>query len=926
VTFSASADVSGNGGITPISSDTVPLGTTVTAVNDAPTVTGNVTMVTQGSTVTSLITPVFSDTTDQVTGGSSANTLGGIAITGNASDGTTQGVWQYSVDGGTTWIAISTGVSDTQALVLPDTAKLQFVGVPGYTGTPGGLTVHGIDSSTDVAIPGVGTGTSLQGGNTAYDNIDVSGINNGGITAVSTSAVPLNTVVAGSVAGNFVEPNNGLPTDVQVPVNDTVILNLNPAGDYTTATFQITGNYASGQDVLTFTNNPATMGDITGAFDSSTGTMTLSSATATPAQWQAALRAIKYYDSSDTPSAADRTVTMKIVDSAAGELSLGTSTLTVTPANDTPILDYGIALTLPDGIEDASATPTGATGFLVSTLAGNGTGPGNVTDPDGPGTVLSLAGIAITTVDTAHGNWWYSTDGGTTWTKFASSSQTAVSDGNALHLVADADTRLYFQVTDPNWNGTVANAITFRAWDSFDGVANGALSALPAGLGGGVNTPGSAYSAATKTLPLIVDPVNDAPIASGEATLPPVRQDNGNPPGGTVENLFTQHFDDSTDQVTGGSSAHTLAGIAIVGNEATAGQGIWKYSLDGGATWVAIPTTGLSDDHAILLPATAKLQFLPNGSFSGQPGQLTVHLIDSSGGPVTFSNDGDVTANGGITAVSAGTVDLSTIITPVPNNDVPPNLLPLSDPSPSQQLDGGGFFGGSGLLYFGGRQPDWLVGSDVYRVLVAGQPGTANVSADVFYGSAPRQTLRFEARSISGGPLPPWLLFDPGLLNFSGTPPETFEGTVDVRVIATDRYGRQATADVHIIVTREPANIGTMLLQTQGSNETNNEPPPPANDQAPPPSGTPNPPPTNANPPATEGNGSTGEPTQQPPAEQGTPGLQGRLPGWLAPPDGIVVAEQGFGLSPQLRDQGPAARLARARALLNALAAGPPAL
>jgi hypothetical protein len=211
----------------------------------------------------------------------------------------------------------------------------------------------------------------------------------------------------------------------------------------------------------------------------------------------------------------------------------------------------------------------------------------------------------------------------------------------------------------------------------------------------------------------------------------------------------------------------------------------------------------------------------------------------------------------------------------------------------------------------------------VYRVLVAGQPGTANVSADVFYGSAPRQTLRFDARSISGGPLPPWLLFDPTLLSFSGTPPESFEGTVDARVIATDRNGRQATADVHIIVTREPADIGTMLLQTQGLQQTNNAPPPPANDQAPPPPDTPNPPPANATPPA--GDGGSGQPTQQPPAGQGTPAPQGSLPGWLTLPDSVVV-DQGFGLSPQLRDHGPAGRLTRARALLNALAAGPTAL
>lgn len=105
--------------------------------------------------------------------------------------------------------------------------------------------------------------------------------------------MPLNTVVAGSVAGQFVEPNDSAAVNAQVAVNDTVVLNLNPAGNYTTATFKITGNYANGEDVLTFANDGVTMGDIAGNFNVSTGTLTLTSATATPTQWQAALRAIR---------------------------------------------------------------------------------------------------------------------------------------------------------------------------------------------------------------------------------------------------------------------------------------------------------------------------------------------------------------------------------------------------------------------------------------------------------------------------------------------------------------------------------------------------------------------------------------------------------------------------------------------------------
>ncbi len=49
---------------------------------------------------------------------------------------------------------------------------------------------------------------------------------------------------------------------------------------------------------------PATMGNIAGSYNASTGVMTLSSAgnTATLAQWQAALRAVQYSNSSDNPS------------------------------------------------------------------------------------------------------------------------------------------------------------------------------------------------------------------------------------------------------------------------------------------------------------------------------------------------------------------------------------------------------------------------------------------------------------------------------------------------------------------------------------------------------------------------------------------------------------------------------------------------
>ena len=68
------------------------------------------------------------------------------------------------------------------------------------------------------------------------------------------------------------------------------------------------GQFASGQDTLSFTNVPATMGNIAGSYNAATGVMSLTSAggTATLAQWQAALRAVQYANSSDNPSTSAR--------------------------------------------------------------------------------------------------------------------------------------------------------------------------------------------------------------------------------------------------------------------------------------------------------------------------------------------------------------------------------------------------------------------------------------------------------------------------------------------------------------------------------------------------------------------------------------------------------------------------------------------
>src|SRR5207248_237251 len=107
------------------------------------------------------------------------------------------------------------------------------------------------------------------------------------------------------------------------------------------ATIQITSGLQSAEDVLFFLNfNPTTYGNISGSYTASTGLLTLTSAgaTATVAQWQAALRVVGYYSSAITPNTTNRTVSFTVTDSAAQSSNTVTKTVTVAAVNQTPVV------------------------------------------------------------------------------------------------------------------------------------------------------------------------------------------------------------------------------------------------------------------------------------------------------------------------------------------------------------------------------------------------------------------------------------------------------------------------------------------------------------------------------------------------------------------------------------------------------------
>jgi hypothetical protein len=123
------------------------------------------------------------------------------------------------------------------------------------------------------------------------------------------------------------------------------------------ATVSITGNFHSGEDMLSFTNTSAvTYGNIVASYNSGTGVLTLTSsgATATLAQWQAAMRAVNYTDSAVTPNTATRTISFVVNDGTKSSAAT-TKTVTVTATDQTPVTSSGgnAAFTAGDNVASA---------------------------------------------------------------------------------------------------------------------------------------------------------------------------------------------------------------------------------------------------------------------------------------------------------------------------------------------------------------------------------------------------------------------------------------------------------------------------------------------------------------------------------------------------------------------------------------------
>lgn len=349
-------------------------GIIVTPVNDAPTLTATTSTptFTEGGPAVSL----FSGTTiDTVESGQAILSL--TLTVSNVTDGSNE---VLTVDG--TDVALTNGNSvttDTNGMtgsvsVTSGTAVVSISKAEGISVSAARTLVNGITYKNTGEDPTAGTRTvtltSIQdNGGTANSGADTASLS----VASAVTVTPVNdapVLASGSGTPAYTENGTAVAIAPALTVNDPDNTTL------VSATISVTSGFQAAQDTLEFANSGSSaMGNIAGTYNAATGVLSLTSSggTATLAQWQAALRAVTYSNSSDDPNTSGRTISFTVSDGQANSAAV-TKTVTVTAVNDAP----------------ANITLSASTILAASTGAGATVGTLSATDPDSSDFTYSL--------------------------------------------------------------------------------------------------------------------------------------------------------------------------------------------------------------------------------------------------------------------------------------------------------------------------------------------------------------------------------------------------------------------------------------------------------------------------------------------------------------------------------------------------------
>jgi gliding motility-associated-like protein len=250
-------------------------------------------------------------------------------IAGNLSVGSTNGIGQAA------------NFNNPQSLATDNNGNLYVseagsnlirkVSVSGYTisaSLPSGLVINGK----------TGTLTGIPKSPSAAANYSITAYNSAGAASATVNITVIYPPVVKTSAPVTAFASMGDVTPVPVVIDGGALVTDLSKTTLASATVAVTGNFVTGQDVLAFTANAATMGNIAGTYSTTTGVLSLTSAgaTATLAQWQTALSAVTYSDINNVaPNTANRTVSFVVNDGIFNSLPVTkTVSLTYTPSSN----------------------------------------------------------------------------------------------------------------------------------------------------------------------------------------------------------------------------------------------------------------------------------------------------------------------------------------------------------------------------------------------------------------------------------------------------------------------------------------------------------------------------------------------------------------------------------------------------------------
>ncbi|MDF2578197.1 MAG: Ig family protein [Chlamydiales bacterium] len=558
----------------------------------------------------------------------------GIAIIATSiSSGPGGGNWQYSVDGGISWLDIEP-ISNNNALLLTDSDFIRF-NPDGHNGCSATISYKAWDQTHSSS--GSKADTTVPGLSAFSNNIDTATI-----VVSSVNDAPILSPISPTLS----------------PISEDDISNLGQAFDdfISSSIYDVDAGALMGIAV-TATSVSSGTGYWEYSIDGGSSWLLFGTVLNTSARLLHTDDLIRFhpdgingciatitYRAWDQTSGAHNTVVDTTVNgtSTAFSIATDTATLIVSNSNDAPILNQIHPILTP-----ITENQIGNGGQTISSIIGSSM------DDDDTG---ALKGIAITattiTSGAGTGNWQYSIDGGTLWTNI-----TAVSISNAL-LLKDTDLIRF----EPDGMNSCTATITYQAWDQ---TISSAGSYIDVSISGGT----TAFSSANGTATIAVMNVNDAPVLIAiNPTLSQITEDQS----GNIGQIVGSFIGSSISDVD--SSA--LKGIAVIATAISSGIGTgeWQYSIDNGIIWTNFDGSPVSNTNALLLRDTDLIRFNPNGD-NGCTATITYRAWDQ-----TISAPGssyDVSINGGSTAFSSGTDTATLVVDSI--NDAP--ILTVNAPS-----------------------------------------------------------------------------------------------------------------------------------------------------------------------------------------------------------------------------------------------------